>query len=210
MILIINKSQKLADSVSDMLYFMEIISTPATPTEALIEYSPLYRGTILLNPRNLYDEPELIELLRGISPMTPIFCHGETLNEEIYDARFPSSVSVSEMISEMKAYNLRHGFNQIGEYENYTVKYENCLFTRTEKMILKLFAIYGEEPLSAAKILKYAFRTSRTPDISSVRTHISIINKKCMINYGRKLISTSIDSRYKLIQKEETEKAETV
>jgi hypothetical protein len=40
----------------------------------------------------------------------------------------------------------------------------------------------------ASEILKYAFRQSRLPDISNVRTHVSVINKKFRAMRGENLI----------------------
>ena len=61
-------------------------------------------------------------------------------------------------------------------------------FTKTEAMILRYLIRSYPLPKNAESILKYSFRPSRTPEPASIRTHISIMNKKLEAATGRRMI----------------------
>jgi DNA-binding response OmpR family regulator len=61
--------------------------------------------------------------------------------------------------------------------------------TKTETMILRTLIKTYPRRVGASEILKYAFRQSRIPDISNVRTHISVINRKYREMRGENLIA---------------------
>ena len=60
MVLIISTSRKTAEVISDMFYYMGVISYAATPTEALSEFSGLYRAALLVNPEALPDHEDFV------------------------------------------------------------------------------------------------------------------------------------------------------
>ena len=61
--------------------------------------------------------------------------------------------------------------------------------TRTEAMILRYLIARYPQPVSCKEIVKYAFRQSRAPEPSSVRTHVSLMNKKAESTIGKKIIT---------------------
>ena len=72
MILIINKSKKNARALSDMFYFMGVLSLGVTPKEALSEISPIYKAVIIENPDMLADKEDFVSRLRSYANI-PIF-----------------------------------------------------------------------------------------------------------------------------------------
>ena len=56
-------------------------------------------------------------------------------------------------------------------------------------MILRYLIRSYPVPQNAERILKYAFKPTRAPEAASIRTHLSIMNKKFEKSIGRKMIS---------------------
>ena len=73
MVLIINTSKKQAQSVSDIFYYMGIISCFATPKEAFSEISDLYRAVIVLNPESFPDIEDFVTKIKSYASSVPIF-----------------------------------------------------------------------------------------------------------------------------------------
>ena len=55
-------------------------------------------------------------------------------------------------------------------------------------MILRYLIAYYPTPQSAKRIVKYAYKPTKKPEISSIRTHISVMNKKFRELTGRNLL----------------------
>ena len=72
-------------------------------------------------------------------------------------------------------------------------------------MIVKYLIRTYPRPTSAEEILRYAYRESRTPEISNIRTHISIINKKFRKLTERNLIEMSFGKGYRVLTPEVAE-----
>jgi len=73
MILIIDKDKKERETISDIFYYMGIISYPVSPTEAYSELSPVYKAVLISNPENIPDLADYVNRLRGYSRKTPVF-----------------------------------------------------------------------------------------------------------------------------------------
>jgi DNA-binding winged helix-turn-helix (wHTH) protein len=97
----------------------------------------------------------------------------------------------------MNKYAEEHGLHPIGEYSyagidaNYYKRFITYFdrafnFTKTEAMIIRALIAAYPYPVPVRLLLKYAFKASRSPEPSSVRTHISIINKK-LVSAGEEL-----------------------
>ncbi|MBR2930344.1 MAG: winged helix-turn-helix domain-containing protein [Clostridia bacterium] len=77
---------------------------------------------------------------------------------------------------------------------------ERIPLTRTETMIVRYLIHRSPRSATAEEILAHAFRQTRAPEPTSVRTHISIINKKFRETVGRPLTLPSDDGTYSLCQ----------
>ncbi len=205
MILVVSEKRSTAAAVADMLYFMGILSYPATPEMAVSEISDKYKAVLILSCQDSENENELTEILRSLFPEIPVFAHGKTVTPFIYDSVFESEKSIVEVIKSIKDIARENSLIPPGEYMNFSQK--NSLFfekaniifekfTRTERMIVNLLHLFFPSSATKEEILKYSFRSGRVPDVSSVRTHISLINKKSYIICGRKMIFSSSDGGY--------------
>ena len=211
MILIINSALKEAHSLSDMFYYMGVLSYAATPSEALSEISVIYRAVILMSPDTLPDKEEYVAMLRKYANI-PIFAMTEEADREdkmIFDGiigRFAYSASIIDFLNE---YTEKNGLNNVGDYKLAGIDASATLcspkyfgkaicFTKTETMILRALIITYPRHLDTGEILKYAFKPSRSPMLSNVRTHISIMNRKHRDIIGRNIISFSAGEGYRI------------
>ena len=81
--------------------------------------------------------------------------------------------------------------------------FENELkLTKTEAMILRyLIRIYPRRA-GAKEILLHAFKSGAKPEPASVRTHISVMNKKFKAEYSRAVVSSSEEGGYTVLTPE--------
>ena len=191
MILIIDTNKRRADSISDIFYYMGILSRSVTPKEAFAEISPLYRAVIISDPSAFPDIRDFKDKLSAYSN-APFYSLSDIPDEDVEKGLFrisfrenmySSTIAVS-IANDLKAQRLP----VIGTYRlagidascdvHATVLDSALPFTKTELMILRYLIAAYPVPQSAKKILKYAFKPGRSPDISGIRTHISVMNKK--------------------------------
>lgn len=215
MILIINKPLKDARNLSDMFYYMGVLAYAATPSDALSEISGIYRAVIIMNPNTLADKRDYVARLRSYVSI-PIFALSDTDSSEdkiIFDGVMRRGAYASTILSFIDEYSDRLGITSPGTYKLaginasvnlYTPMYFNKAlpFTKTETMILKTLIITYPRPLEAKEILKYAFKPSRTPELSNIRTHISVMNKKYREIIGRNIISLATGEGYRILTPE--------
>jgi DNA-binding response OmpR family regulator len=69
-------------------------------------------------------------------------------------------------------------------------------------MIIRYLIRTYPNPTSAQKILKHAYKASKQPDVSNIRTHISVINKKFRTVAGRSLIEMHENLGYRILTPE--------
>ena len=204
MILIVNRSKKYANSITEIFHYMGILSHTATPTEALTEVSTSYRAVLIVDPETLPDPCDFIRKLRSYSP-TPIFSIS-TLGKKVamasmFDGCFEHAISSARLASEIAQISKSLGLYSIGDYRlagiNATCDLEEVYFfetpiplTKTEKMILRYLIRTYPLPQKSLSIAKYAFKPNRSPAPESIKTHICSINKKFKeMMDGRALIS---------------------
>ena len=202
MVLIINSSKRKAQDVSDIFYYMGVISYAATPTGALSEISELYRAVIVMDPEDMPDVESYLKKLRAYSATVPIFALTDNQPAHAYfrrfDAIFPSSIYSSTLVEEIVRYQNQRGLLLTAHYrlagidascDSDVVRvFDNSMrFTKTETMILRYLISAYPAPQSARNIIKYAFKPSRRPEITSIRTHISVMNKKFRDMRGKNL-----------------------
>ena len=216
MILIIDKTQKRANSAKEVFYYMGFMSGAVTPEHALSEISNRYKAVLIFDAESIRAEDEFIKTLRAYSLGAPIFAVANRVFDtgHLYDAVFPNSLSFSDILFGVLSYIKERNLAPIGNYRlrgldasvypggvHYFGK--PIKFTRTEAMIVRYLILSYPVYARSEDILKYAFKDSRRPEIANVRTHISVINKKFKELTGEPLIASEARVGYKLTAPEE-------
>lgn len=217
MVLIVHRKKLAARTVSDLFHYMNILSRPAIPSEALSEISLMYRAVIVLDPETLPEPREFVARLKAYARSVPVFAVSDNLagfkDLDAFDGHFKFSCLSARLAWYMANYCKKHKLPCLGEYKAAglnatcdldTVYYFNdtLTLTKTEAMILRLMIRAYPLPLKPKDVLKYAFKQSRLPEASSVRTHVSSINKKFKALANRKLIVMIPDEGYTLLTPE--------
>lgn len=215
MILLINKPLKEARALSQMLHYMGVLSLCATPKDALSEASNLYRAIVIMNPRILSDKADYVSKLRSYASI-PIFlmCDAPSETDEtIFDGIIPEHAYGSEVFKIIHNYAVMHRITSPGTYKlagiNASIELKKPHFfhvpmrlTKTETMILRVLMIMYPVPMNAKKILKYAYHDAKTLELSNVRTHISVMNKKHREITERNLITMVPSEGYRVLTPE--------
>ncbi len=210
MILIIDSVKRKAETLADILYHMGIIARAVTPRESFAEISELYRAAIITSPDKLPDINDFIGILHSRKRSLPIFTLSDEPHE--YDSlstlkNYSTDISPADMINDIKkvianaelppiCYYRIAGIDLACKPNQATMFGIPLSLTKTEGMIFKYMILSYPMPQDAKSILKYAFRPSRQPDIASIRTHISLMNRKFRMYIGRNLIISVPDRGY--------------
>lgn len=217
MLLIICQQKKTARSISETFYYMSMLSYAATPAEALSEVCDDYRAALILNPERFPDISDYVRRLMSYKSNLPIFAltsqDPSSLPKNLFDHIFTVSQFTPAIAKKMVSYCNKHFYAKIGDYYLAGFNASSNIvgaeyfdtpikLTRTETMILRYLMRTYPIPRDASSILKYAFRHSKSPEPSSIRTHISIMNKKFMEQYGRKMIAHEGNDGYRIITPE--------
>lgn len=209
LILIIDKSQKDASTASEILYNMGLLSHAVTPARAVSEVSNRYRAIIITSPESLGDVTEFVTMLRRFSLSAPIFAlyadraKFDLANEasHLFDKIFFGTEISYDLIVDIIKYQRSRRMKIIGNYKvmglNISVFTENSAFfdipmsfTKTETMIVRYLTVTYPYPVKASDILKFAFKSTKCPEVSNIRTHISAINKKFSPYLNRPFIAS--------------------
>ena len=190
MVLIISSSRKTAEVISDMFYYMGVISYAATPTEALSEFSVLYRAALVIHPEVLPDRTDFISKLRSYARSVPIFAISDSTEDNAaFDGVYPDSIYSSTLLEQIVQYQresslpLSAHYRLVGIDASCTAERVTCFdnpipFTKTETMILRYLIATYPVPQSAKRIVKYAYKPTKKPEAASIRTHLSVMNKR--------------------------------
>ena len=192
MVLIINNSKIRARAASDIFYYMGVLSYAVTPNEALAEISPLYRSVVIMDPELLTDAKSYVDQLHQYNSAVPVFAITDSRDpafKDIFCGVYPNDVYSSDLIIDIAKYQREHGLKQSSYYRLAGIEAscnlrhvshfdKNIRFTKTETMILRYLIASYPTPQGAKSILKYAFKPLRTPDETSIRTHVSSMNRK--------------------------------
>ena len=193
MVLIVSSSKKKAQSISDIFYYMGVLSYATTPYEATSEISGMYRAVLVLDPEELPDADNFIERLRTYNSLIPIFALSDSCNnyccQKIFDKVFKGDIYSSALIEEIVAYQSERKLPLTAHYRlagidascskaRVTVFDKFVTFTKTETMMLRYLIASYPAPQDAKSIIKYAFKPLRRPETASIRTHVSVMNKK--------------------------------
>ncbi len=203
MILIICQNKKLARSVGEAFHYMSILSYAATPHEALSEISDLYRAVLIINPSSFPDINDYVVRIKSYKSDLPVFAVTDDspppYYADIFDASFAKSAFTPALAQKIIIYANEHNRAKIGDYflagfdaSSNTVGVEyfdtKLSFTKTEANILRYLIRSYPIPQKTNNIIKYAFKPGRAPEAASIRTHLSIMNKKLEESTGRKMI----------------------
>ena len=220
MLLIISQSKRNARSVSDTFYFMSILSYGATPHEALSEISDLYRAALIINPESFPDINDFVSRIKIYKSDLPVFALTDSeptsFFPDLFDGIFTKSSltpALAERIishaNETNRARIGHyhlaGFDASSDLLGVKYFYSKIDLTKTEAMILRYLIRSYPIPQSPKSILKYAFRPSRAPEVTSIRTHISLMNKKISSVAGRKMIISLPHKGYMILTPEYSE-----
>lgn len=215
MLLIISKSKKEARSAAEMFYYMGIISRGASPTEALSEISAFHSAVIIINPDGLSSPEDYCRRLRSYAHV-PIFAISETptrTDSLIFDGILKRTSYASRIFKFISEYAYSNSLRAPGSYKlagidasvdiSIPMYFDKPLpFTKTETMILRTLIATYPTPTPSEDILKYAFRESKAPELSNIRTHISVMNKKFREITGRNIITLSLGEGYRILTPE--------
>ena len=213
MLLVISQSKKLSKSIAETFHYMSILAYGTTPAEALSEVSRLYRAAIIIHPEELPDIGDYVLRIRSYMKDLPIFALSadESLPyaDQLFDAIFKKQSMTPALAAKIIEHSRLHSREAIGDYRlagfnascdivgvNYF--FDKINLTKTEAMILRYLIRSYPIPQRTEDILKYAFKASRLPDKSSIRTHISIMNKKFSSKKGEKMIVSISHDGYRI------------
>ena len=213
MVLIISQKLKNAISLSDIFYYMKVLSYPCTPSQALNEISTLYRAILIYEPNDLPDTADFVKKLRSTAPI-PVFAIAnepkKCRSPYVFDKVFPYAILSGNLGKQMLLYLYDKKLPRFGKYtyfgfdsrcESKVVTYylKDLAVTKTERMILSFLAHAHHEQQSAKNIIKYAFPYNRKPGVSCIPTHVSKINAKSTKVIYRKMIGCNPGTGYYII-----------
>lgn len=217
MLLIISQNKKTAKSVQETFHYMSILAYGATPHEALSEISELYRAVLIINPDSFPDINDYVCRLKSYKSDIPIFALTDSEEKPIYidifDKVFARQAMTPLLASKIISYANEHDRARIGDYRLAGFDASSNLvgvsyfdrkvkLTKTEAMILRYLLRSYPVPQTADKIIKYAFKSSRAPEPPSIRTHISVMNKKLEVSLGKKMIVHAPNKGYLILTPE--------
>lgn len=218
MVLIISTSKRKAQIINEIFYYMGVLSYAATPTEALSEISGVYRAALVLDPQDLPDTVSFISKLKSYASLIPIFAISDSndYQKDVFDGNFKNSIYSSTLIEKIVEYQYNHklplsahyrvaGIDASCDSERVTFFDKAIPFTKTEVMILRYLIASYSTPQDARSILKYAYKHSKKPESASIRTHISVMNRKFRDSTGKHLFF-SIEKEGYVISTPETAK----
>ncbi len=217
MLLIISQSKKLAKSVQETFYYMSILAYGATPHEALSEVSGIYRAALIINPDGFPDINDYVNRLKSYKSDLPVFALTETppkhFYSDIFEGVYTKNAMTPHLAHKIIDFANKNNRAKIGDYRlagfdassnivGVTYFDRNVSLTKTESMILRYLLLVYPIPQSPARIIKYAYRPSRAPEEASIRTHISMINKKLEEATGKKMIVHAPSKGYLILTPE--------
>lgn len=218
MILIISKSKKDAQRLSEMFYFMGVVSYAASPSESLSEISTSYSAAIIMNPNTLADKQDYVSRLRSYAdiPIFSISIDPDATDRLIFDEIIKGAPYASKIIDRITDYCDLRDLKRPGTYKlagidasaflTTPIYFNKALpFTKTELMILRTLISTYPTHAKAETILKYAFRPTKKPELSNIRTHVCVMNKKFREITKRNIITLTVGSGYRILTPEVAE-----
>ena len=207
MLIITDFNKERRDALAELYHFMGVLTYAVSPNELKYSVDPGVNAILFASIDGIDAKSELLRELRTYTDL-PIFAITDTVIGG-FDQTFSHSETYPDILHEIRKHGELCGAHVIGEYERCGICVsafapgasflgEPLPLTKSEIMILRYIIAIYPRPASAEGILKYAFRPSRSPEVSGVRTHISVMNKKFREAYGRCLISSDEREGYRL------------
>ena len=207
MILLLDKTKSRADTLCEMLYFIGIVSLTARELSDAPFPLEYFSAVILADYRSSEELSEISEVLG--KKRIFLLGHAQTSREDGFTA-LSDAVFASDIVSKIRAIQIKEGLIPTGEYilgeldasisrGGVYFRGKKISFTKTEIMILRTLIALHPRPLTQGELLFSAFRRTKTPEISNIRTHICVMNKKFQFHTAKKLISSTAYSEYSLI-----------
>ena len=118
MVLVIHNVKRNAQAISDIFYYMGVLSCAATPEEALSEISERYRAVIVMNPEALPDAESFVERLRAYDHKIPIFAISDrtAYTNAVFDECFPNDIYSSRLVEEIARFQSERGLPTVSQY----------------------------------------------------------------------------------------------
>lgn len=212
MILVISKSKKNSARYAEALNTMGYLAYGVTTASALKELSPRYRAILIFEADTIAGLDIFLKNLTSSPLKIPIFAIGNENHEEISEI-YPQTSLLSTVIKRITRYLVINELPVIGKYkcagfdcssELRDVYYfdKRISLTKTEKMIFRFLCRAYPLPVTAKDIIQYAIKPSHSPEPSSIRTHISKMNKKFKEAIARPMIEHSDRGGYIIITPE--------
>ena len=212
MILVISKSKKNSSRYAEALNTMGYLAYGVTSALALKELSPRYKAILVFDADIIAGVDIFLKNLSTSPLKIPIFAVGN-VNHENFSEIYPNTTLLSTVIKKITRYLVLNELPVIGKYkcagfdcssELRDVYYfdKKIILTKTEKMILRYLCRSYPLPVTAKDIIQYAIKPSHTPEPSSIRTHISKMNKKFKETISRPMIEHSEQGGYIIITPE--------
>ena len=156
--------------------------------------------------------------MKSYASLIPIFAISDSndYQKDVFDGNFKNSIYSSTLIEKIVEYQYNHklplsahyrvaGIDASCDSERVTFFDKTIPFTKTEVMILRYLIASYSIPQDARSILKYAYKHSKKPESASIRTHISVMNRKFRDSTGKHLFF-SIEKEGYVISTPETAK----
>ena len=212
MILVISKSKQNSSRYAEALNTMGYLAYGVTSALALKELSPRYKAILVFDADIIAGVDIFLKNLSTSPLKIPIFAVGN-VNHENFSEIYPNTTLLSTVIKKITRYLVLNELPVIGKYkcagfdcssELRDVYYfdKKIILTKTEKMILRYLCRSYPLPVTAKDIIQYAIKPSHTPEPSSIRTHISKMNKKFKETISRPMIEHSEQGGYIIITPE--------
>ncbi len=207
MILLLDKTKSRADTLREMLYFIGLVSVSAEGLSDAPFPPECFSAVILSDYRS---SEELSEISESFGKKR-IFLLGNAQNSSEDDFTALGDVAfASDIVSNIRAIQIKEGLIPTGEYISGELdasisrggvyfRGKKISFTKTEIMILRTLIALYPRPLTQSELLLSAFRSAKIPEISNIRTHICVMNKKFQFHTAKRLISSAAYSEYSLI-----------
>lgn len=215
MILVIANLKEDANCVCEMMSYMGVLSYGIKAKDAFSEISDLYRAVLILSPSEIPSPESYLKELLPYLNNVPLFALGkvDTNLLSYFSDVYSNDTYLSETLLKIVNYSYENDIPRPGEYKlsgidlSYGLsvpKYYDQPFnlTRTQSMIVRFLIRSYPTPMPAEDILKYAYKESRMPELSNIRTHLSIINKKFRKQTGRNLIQPLFSRGYVIMTPE--------
>lgn len=210
MLLILSNDKQSAETVCNIFYYLGIISYSEIYNSVKPEDVRQSTAVLMLH----FGTPESLAFSRNAQESfadKPLFACSEInpYGTEISNMNiqvFPNTLSFPEIASILITDNRC----RLGKYEaagvcadrvnlHATVDGKELQLTKTELMIVRYLCATYPRRQRAERIRAFCWRSAKMPEISNVRTHISVINSKAKKAIGRHLISSGIKCGYVLM-----------